>query len=112
VAAFYADECFPLPVVDTLRRGGHDVLTALDAGHANQGIPDEAVLAFATEFGRAVLTMNRRQFIGLHARHPEHAGIVVCTQDPDVDRQAAAIDVVVSCTASLQGTLVRINRPG
>jgi len=28
VAAFYADECFPLPVVDALRRRGHDVLTA------------------------------------------------------------------------------------
>jgi hypothetical protein len=59
VAAFYADECFPLPAVEALRRRGHDVLTAAEAGHANQRVPDHAVLTFATRTGRAVLTLNR-----------------------------------------------------
>jgi hypothetical protein len=36
VAALYADENFPLEVVEALRRLGHDVLTALEAGQANQ----------------------------------------------------------------------------
>ena len=54
MAAFYADENFPLPVVEALRRLG--------------------------------LTLNRWEFIGLHAQLPRHAGIVVCTQDPDVER--------------------------
>jgi hypothetical protein len=31
VAAFYADENYPLPVVEALRRLGHDVLTAFGA---------------------------------------------------------------------------------
>ncbi len=44
MAAFYADESFPLAAVDALRRLGHDVLTAFEAGQANQRIPDEAVL--------------------------------------------------------------------
>jgi hypothetical protein len=111
VAAFYADECFPLPVVDALRRRGHDVLTALEAGQANQRVPDDAVVELATCSGRVVLTLNRRDFIGLHDRFPRHAGIVVCTEDHDVDRLATAIDVAVRGTATLASALIRVNRP-
>lgn len=68
MAAFYADEGFPLRVVEGLRRLGHDVLTAFEAGQANQRIPDEAVLEFAARSGRVVLTLNRWEFIALHAR--------------------------------------------
>jgi predicted nuclease of predicted toxin-antitoxin system len=110
VAAFYADENFPLQVVEALRRAGHDVLTAFEAGQANKRIPDEVVLAFATRSGRSVLTQNRWQFIALHARFPKHAGIVVCTWDPNVERMASAIHKAVSGTA-LSGVLIRINRP-
>jgi hypothetical protein len=58
-----------------------------------------------------VLTLDRWEFIGLHARLRRHPGIVVCTQDPDVERQAAAIDAAVRGIAVLQGSLIRINRP-
>ena len=111
MAAFYADENFPLPVVEALRRLGHDVLTAFEAGQANERIPDNAVAEFAALSGRAVLTLNRWEFIALHARLRRHAGIVVCTQDPDVERQAVAIDAAVRGVAALQGSLIRINRP-
>jgi hypothetical protein len=67
------------------------VLTAIEAGQANQRIPDHVVLEFATRLGRAVLTLNRWEFIGLHTRNPGHPGIVACTLDPGVERQAAAI---------------------
>ena len=109
--AFYADENFPLPVVEALRRLGHDVLTAFEAGQANERIPDEGVLEFAARSGRAVLTLDRWEFIGLHARLRRHSGIVVCTQDSDVERQAAAIDAAVRDIAALQDSLIRINRP-
>jgi len=112
VAAFYADECFHLSVVEALRRHGHDVLTAFDAGQANQSIRDEAVMALATQLGRVVLTLDRRQFIALHGRNPEHMGIVVCTEDMDAERQAAAIDAAVGTAPSLAGVLIRVNRPG
>ncbi len=111
MAAFYADENFPLPTVEALRRFGHDVLTTHEAGQANQRIRDDAVLEFATESGRAVLTLNRRDFVSLHGRSPGHAGIVVCSQDADCDRQAAAIDAAVREHTALQGTLLRVNRP-
>ena len=48
MARLYSNENFPLPVVEALRRRGHDVLTTLEAGQANRGIPDDEVLRFAT----------------------------------------------------------------
>jgi Holliday junction resolvase len=56
----------PHPVVKYLRELGHDVLTVQEAGKANQRIPDEEVLAFATENDRAIITQNRKDFIQLH----------------------------------------------
>ena len=58
MARFYADENFPLPVIEELRRLGHDVLTIYEDGKANQRYPDESVLATANELERAVLTTN------------------------------------------------------
>jgi hypothetical protein len=46
---FYAGENFPFPVVEELRRLGHDVLTMYEDGSANQSIPDDEVLALATK---------------------------------------------------------------
>lgn len=111
MAAFYADENFPLAVVDALRTMGHDVLTALDAGQANQRVPDTDILEFAARSGRTLLTLNRWDFVGLHARVPAHAGIVACTQDGDHERQAVAIDRAVRDSGSLAGVLIRVNRP-
>ncbi|MFM6059699.1 MAG: DUF5615 family PIN-like protein, partial [Microcystis aeruginosa] len=79
MARFYADEQFPLPVVELLRNLGHDVLTVQGAGNANQRIPDDQVLAFAVGQERAILTINRVDFIRLHRRDNQHFGILVCT---------------------------------
>ncbi len=59
MALLYADEGFPKVVTGLLRQFGHDVLTVQEAGQANQQIPDDQVLTFATIQGRAVLTMPR-----------------------------------------------------
>jgi hypothetical protein len=78
--------------------------------HANRRIPDDAVLAFATEQDRAVLTLNRSDFIQLHKQSSGHAGIVACTENPDFDRLAVKIDEAVSTLDSLQGQLIRVYR--
>lgn len=70
MAAIYSNENFPKRVVEELRRLGHDVLTSYEAGRANQRIPDKDVLAFATEQRRAVLTLNRLDFIPCPSRRP------------------------------------------
>ncbi|MDZ4704761.1 MAG: DUF5615 family PIN-like protein [Saprospiraceae bacterium] len=48
---------FYRPVVAKLRDFGHDVLTTLEAGKANQRIPDEEVLRFAVAEERVMLTL-------------------------------------------------------
>ena len=79
MASFYTNENFPIKLVNYLREMGHDVLTSHEAGNANQRIPDEDVLAFAAKAGRILLTLNRRDFIELHEKISNHAGIIVCT---------------------------------
>ena len=107
---FYSNENFPLPVVESLGELGHDVLTSAEAGNANQGIPDEEVLRYATAEKRILLTLNRRDFIALHKSAPAHAGIVVCTFDADFFAQARRIDLALRATISPSGQLVRVNR--
>jgi hypothetical protein len=111
MARLYADENFPLQVVEHLRRFGHEVLTIQEDGCAGQAITDPAVLARATEQGRALLTLNRRDFIRLHLHDSRHGGIIACTFDADFERQAERIAAVIGTCACLDGQLIRINRP-
>jgi hypothetical protein len=111
MAQLYADEGFPKPVVEELRKLGHDVLSCQGAGKAGQKIPDSDVLTFAISLKRAVVTRNRRHFIRLHSQSPIHAGIIVCTEDDDFLRQAARIHKALSPYASIDNQLIRIYRP-
>lgn len=111
MARFYADEQFPLPVVEFLRSLGHDILTVQSAGNANIGIPDEEVLAFAISCDRAVLTWNRQHFVRLHQLQPDHAGIIVCSKDLNWERQAIRINEAIALLETLNGRLIRVYRP-
>lgn len=111
MARFYADEQFPLQVVELLRNLGHDVLTVQEAGNANQRIPDELVLAFAVNQERSILTINRIDFIRLHRRDNKHFGIVVCTNNRNWEQFAARVDEAVKAEESLRGKLIRVLRP-
>ena len=109
MARIYANENFPLPVVEELRRLGHDVLTVRETGGANKCLTDDAVLDFACAEKRAVLTLNRKHFIRLHKKRMEHSGIITCTFDSDFIGQAKRIDAAIA-QAGLTGRLLRINR--
>lgn len=111
MARFYANENFPLPVVQALRQLGHDVVTVQDTGKAGLAVPDQEVLGFASAEKRAVLTLNRKHFVHLHNRTRKHAGIVVCTFDCDFASQAGRIDESVKQARDLSGKLIRVNRP-
>ena len=110
MAWLYANENFPLPVVNELRRLGHDVLTTQDTGRAEQAVPDEEVLEFAVNQTRAVITLNRKHFVQLHQRESDHSGIIVCTFDRDFIAQAQRIHDATS-VSELAGKLIRVNRP-
>lgn len=111
MARLYANENFPLPVVERLRELGHDVMTTTEAGRHDQALSDEDVLAFAISEARAVLTLNRRHFIRLHAQQPEHRGIIVCTFDADFSDQADRLHQAIASEPSLDRQLIRVNRP-
>ncbi len=110
MARFYSDENFPLPVVVELRNLGHDVLTIYEDGKANQRYPDKSLLLDATNYDRAILTINRKHFKRLHRELPKHGGIILCTYDPDFIGQAQRVDYAVKEHATLQGLLVFVNR--
>ena len=110
MARLYANENFPRPVVEALRRLGHDVLTIQETGRAEQAVRDEEVLAFAIGKERSVRTLNRKHFVQLHRRRPDHSGIIVCTFDRDFIRQAQRIHRAVASDSALTDRLIRINR--
>lgn len=107
----YADENFPLRVVEELRRLGLDVLTAFEDGKANQSVTDIELLRRSTEIDRVLLTLNRQDFKRLHLQMPEHGGIIICTEDPDRIGQAQRIAAAVLNAGELRGKLLRVNRP-
>ena len=111
MAHLYADENFPLPVVEHLRQLGHDAITLQDAGRAGEGVPDSEILLDATRLGRAVLTLNRRHFLRIHAMGTTHAGMILCTFDPDFEGQAERIHQAVGLDSDLKGAVIRVNRP-
>jgi hypothetical protein len=112
MARLYANENFPLPTVEELRRLGHDVLTSYESGQVGQALPDEDVLAFAVAETRILITLNRKHFVRLHQARGEHAGIIVCTFDPDFGALAQRVHAALVAQPQMAGRLVRINRPG
>jgi hypothetical protein len=111
MARLYADENFPLRVVNALRLMGHDVLTAKEAGQANKRVPDDQALMFACSEKRAILTYNRRHFIALHKLRPNHSGIIICTFEPNPIRLADRINNAIEQLHFLDGQIIRIIRP-
>jgi predicted nuclease of predicted toxin-antitoxin system len=112
MARLYTNENMDYAVVEILRNLQHDVLTAKDAGKANQGIPDEDVLAFAKSENRIVVTFNYQDFKHLHRHSPQHSGIVICTEDRDATALALRIHAAIeSAKGDLENQLVRVIRP-
>src|SRR5712692_248111 len=104
----YADEDFSFPVVQELRRNGHDVVTAQDDGRT--ATPDPDILARAHSLGRAVLTYNRRHFERLHRQGVAHSGILSATHDSDFPGLAGRIHAALT-GLSPGHWCIRINRP-
>jgi hypothetical protein len=111
MAHLYSNENFPLPVVEELRKLGHDVRTIQESGLANREYPDAKVLQVAHADGRIVLTINRRHFKRLHQQNSQHAGIILCTADRDFAGQAQRIHEAILAHESLVGKLIQVNRP-
>jgi hypothetical protein len=80
----FTDEMVNPRLAGALTRLGYDVESCQWAGRANQRIPDEQQLTYATRQGRAILTFNVGDFERLDrrwkARGLAHAGIIISPQ--------------------------------
>jgi len=106
----YTNENFPAPAAECLRAPGHDVVTTLNDGLANRGIPDEDLLRRAAFQGRALVTLNRRDFVRLHRRDQNHCGIVVCTADTDLEALSNRIHDQIRDLPDLVRQLVKVSK--
>lgn len=87
-------------MVELLRSLGHDALTVQEA--SNAGTSDLEVFAFAIANHRAVLTQNRQDFVKLHQSQPDHAGMIICSDDQNFTQLAEQTHAVISAEDSLQ----------
>jgi predicted nuclease of predicted toxin-antitoxin system len=109
MAKLLADENLPFPTVVALRNLGHDIQTLAELNLAGIALPDEEVLQAATIYQRCVVTFNRLDFIRLHQRSSQHAGIVICTFDTNYTDLATRIHAVLE-DVDLAGQLLRVQR--
>ena len=65
-------------------------------------------LRYAISLNRAVLTMNRRDFIRLHAQTPQHKGIVICKSSTNWEKIGQAIHNHLSQFETIEKQLIRI----
>jgi predicted nuclease of predicted toxin-antitoxin system len=106
---FYSNENFPIVMVNLFRAAGHDVLTSYEAGQANQRIPDDRVLQYATATNRILITENRQDFIDLHRSTPNHAGIIIFKLDRDyVGKVKTIADFIAQDQQPLADRLLRV----
>jgi predicted nuclease of predicted toxin-antitoxin system len=108
---FYSNENLAMDLVKALRDLGYNALTSYEANQANQGIPDDQVLAYAIEQNRTVITLNRDDFLALHRSGVNHRGIIICKDDREYMRQAEVLhNYLEEQVESLENRLIRVQK--
>jgi predicted nuclease of predicted toxin-antitoxin system len=84
----FTDEHISGRLARALRSHGYDAESCHEAGRADQGIPDEDHLDYASRSGRAILTFNHVDFVRIDAAWKrggqQHAGIVLSPEVQDI----------------------------
>ena len=89
----YLDDCaYSKRLKHQLEVAGHQVQTPFEAGISGQ--PDHIHLRYAAEHGLVLLTYNAADFLDLHDRHPDHAGILIVYREADLTRNMSYADIV------------------
>ena len=87
------------PLVSLLKKAGHDVITANEAGLARK--VDSLVLDYARRENRVLLTHNCDDFEALHQEDPIHPGILVIYQN-DLRSKNMGRQEIVRAIANLE----------
>jgi predicted nuclease of predicted toxin-antitoxin system len=89
----YLDDCaYAKELVRLLEAAGHKVTTPRQAG--TTGREDDAHLQYAAVNGLVLLTKNPDDFLELHQKNSQHAGILLVYQDNDPDRDMSHAEMV------------------
>ena len=89
----YLDDCaYDKELVRYLEKAGHHVVVPAQVGITGQA--DEVHFRYATDHGLVLLTKNPDDFLELHAKAPDHAGLLVIYQDNDPDRDMTREEIV------------------
>lgn len=89
----YLDDCaYSKRLKRQLEAAGHQVQTPFEAGIPGQ--PDDVHLRYAAGHRLVLLTYNADDFLDLHDRYPEHAGVLIVYRDADLTKNMSYTDVV------------------
>ena len=105
------DEMFSDSIAQRLRSSGHDVISVV-VNPALAGLPDDQILAHATNEGRILVTANIKDFVPLDGRYraagQAHPGLVlVSAKTFPQDRRftaaiTAALETLLNDTGKIQ----------
>ena len=102
---FLADEHIELSIVTGLKLIGIDAISVNEAGKRQSD--DEEILRYAKENDRVIITRDS-DFIKLHKKGAEHAGIVFISKFLDIGKVIGEIEKVSMLFDNIENTLVFI----
>jgi hypothetical protein len=106
--ALYLDDCaFSHELRRLLLEAGHDVEVPADIQPPLTGEADAVHFVHAKAAGRAILTLNPKDFKELHDQDPEHSGILVVCQDNDPTKDMSYREIV-QAIANLESSGITI----
>ncbi len=106
--SIYLDDCaFSRKLRQLLVEAGHDVEVPADVFPPLTGANDPIHFAHAKATGRAIITLNARDFKEIHDHDPDHSGILIVYQDNDPSKDMS-YDEIVQAIANLENTGVVI----
>jgi hypothetical protein len=93
--ALYLDDCaFSHTLKRLLLEAGHNVEVPADVHPPLTGEDDAVHFAHAKASGRAILTLNPRDFKELHDQDPDHLGILAVYQDNDPTKDMSYCQII------------------
>mgnify|MGYP001602724507 CR=1 FL=1 len=102
---FLSDENIDVPAVKALKELGVDIISVQELD--KRGSPDEEILNFCKENERAVVTGDS-DYLRLHAKGAEHAGIVYLTKSLDTSQLIREIQKISLMFESIENGIVFI----
>jgi hypothetical protein len=100
------DEMFSDDIAQRLRAERHDVISVV-ADAALTGLPDEQVLAYAATEGRALVTVNIKDFVPLDGRYraadQSHAGLTLVSTKTFPQNRGFPSAITIALAALLSG---------